>query len=132
MSYSASLQVRVYGGDIAASTLPAAEILGELINVSFLHTVSPSHVSEEWSPDAVLRRGRTMARARVNGSLQLPVEVSLRLSHLFDHELQALRRYIPLSWVYQRTLCIPSEFNDFLRENGSQNIEALIWLLAVT
>ena len=43
--------------------------------------------------EAVLRRGRFQARASVNDSSQLPVEVSVRLSQLFDHELQALRRY---------------------------------------
>ena len=31
----------VHGGDIAVSTLPAADILGELFYVSFLQTVSP-------------------------------------------------------------------------------------------
>ena len=48
------------------------------------------------------RTGRVVARASVHDSSQFQVELSMRLSHLFDHELTG---GIPLSWVFQRTSC---------------------------
>ena len=38
--------------------------------------------NEEWLRFAVLRRGRFMKKASVNDFSQLPMEVSVRLSHL--------------------------------------------------
>ena len=68
--------------------LPAADILRDLSYEGFLHIVLPSQAKEDWLRDAVLRRSRFIATASVNDSQQLPVEVSVRLSRLFDHELQ--------------------------------------------
>ena len=113
------------GRDIAVSSLPAADIIRYLSYEGILHIVLPSQAKEDWLRDAVLRRSRTS----VNDSSQLPVEVSVRLSRLFDHEIDSQGSYkltkgIPLSWVFQRTLYRWAEIAHDLRQSREGDCQA--------
>ena len=78
-------------GDFAVLLLPATDIFfGKLSYESYSHTFA----REAWLRDAMLRASRFTARVSVNEFLQLQVEMSGRLYHLFDHGLQAHGRYL--------------------------------------
>ena len=108
-------------------TLPAAGFLGKLICVCFHHTVSPAQVNEERMRDVVLHRNRFTTRASVNGSSQLPVRC-LSVFRICSTASCEHSEGIPLNWVFQCTLCIPSEFHDFSWK-WTPDIEALLSFL---
>ena len=67
--------------------LPAADILRDLSYEGLLHNLLLSQAKEVWLRDAALHCGGFVATPSVNYSQEFPVEVSVRVSRLFDHEL---------------------------------------------
>ena len=89
-----------------------------MFQVRFFTPSFLSQAKEDWLRDAVLHFSRFMASPSANDSSQFPVEVSVRVSHSFDHELQAL---LPL--VRRGCCSIVDNMYKIVEDPTVQNVE---------